>query len=201
MKKITTFLIFLAMAYSAIPVLGQGFDTTAYKEHYNQRFDSFYYTGNYSTEDKVAGLSKAWAEAKYGFANFDLVPHLDWDSLYHAYIPKVMESPNPVAYYTVMMNFYQHLDDGHSSIFPPKTLWEEMFSVVPIRCQMTEDEVVITDVYSDDYPMLKEGQVIRSINGQTVKEYASSNISPYMSFSTPQDSISRLLTICCSQVI
>lgn len=46
------------------------------------------YQQNISENEKIAGLSKFWSEAKYNFVNFDLVPAINFDSLYFAYLPK-----------------------------------------------------------------------------------------------------------------
>src|SRR5262249_50664666 len=40
------------------------------------------YKDDLTEDEKIAGLSKLWSEVKYGFANFDLVPDLDWDATY-----------------------------------------------------------------------------------------------------------------------
>jgi hypothetical protein len=42
------------------------------------------YSEQLSPADRLAGLSLLWSEARYNFANFDLVPDLDWDAHYHA---------------------------------------------------------------------------------------------------------------------
>jgi hypothetical protein len=42
---------------------------------------------NLSEDEKAAGLSRFWSEVRYNFANFDLVPGLDWDALYLEYLP------------------------------------------------------------------------------------------------------------------
>ena len=47
------------------------------------------YQPNISEDEKVAGLSKLWSEAKYNFAYFDHIPDVDWDKLYLDYLPKI----------------------------------------------------------------------------------------------------------------
>jgi carboxyl-terminal processing protease len=41
---------------------------------------------NISDEEKIAGLSKLWTQAKFGFANFWHVPQLNWDQTYRYFI-------------------------------------------------------------------------------------------------------------------
>ena len=43
-----------------------------------------------SQEDRLYGLAQFWHGTKINFAFFEQVPDLDWDSLYHSNIPKVM---------------------------------------------------------------------------------------------------------------
>lgn len=76
------------------------FDSVSYEARYNHLFPSVRY-GNpenqtVSVSERIAGLSKVWSEVKFGFANFDLVHGLNWDSAYQAIIPKVMVSQTKV---------------------------------------------------------------------------------------------------------
>jgi hypothetical protein len=48
------------------------------------------YSEHLGAADRLAGLSLLWSEARYNFANFDLVPNLDWDAHYRATIPLVL---------------------------------------------------------------------------------------------------------------
>lgn len=187
MKKLILICMFLALHGH---LAAQTFDSIAYRQHYKERFSSHYYSNTLSNADKIAGLSKAWAEAKFNFVNFDLVSALDWDSLYHSYIPKVMESDGAEEYFKTLADFYRHLQDGHSAIFPPLERFDEMFANLPVRTQMLDGKLVITDIFSDQYPQLQAGQVITHINGRKVNEI--SKVSPFLFYSTKQDSIAKL---------
>jgi carboxyl-terminal processing protease len=189
MKKYALIGLIMGMG---ITLQAQQFDSTFYKEHYKERLNNHYYSETLSDQDKIAGLSKAWAEAKFNFVNFDLVPNLNWDSLYHAFIPKVLETEGTGEYYKVLADFIRHLNDGHSAIFPPQEIFDEHFANLPIRTQMMEDKLVITDVFSEEYPNLKVGQVITQINGKPINEIKGEDISSFLFFSTPQDSVAKL---------
>jgi len=189
MKKYMLICLLLGLS---VPLSAQTFDSTEYKLHYKNRFTGHYYSDTLSDADKVAGLSKAWAEAKFNFANFDLVPNLDWDSMYHAYIPKVLASQGAEEYFKVLADFFRHLKDGHSAIFPPQEKFDEMFANLPVRTQMMDGKLVITDVYSDQYPNLQRGQVITHINGKPISEMTIEDFSPFLFYSTPQDSMAKL---------
>ena len=96
------------------------FDSSYYAQFNQDRWEKFDFAGfmaphpehPLTQEERIAGLSKCWSEARYNFANFDLVPTLNWDSLYQSFIPKVMATNTTLEYYQLLQNFYQHLRDG-----------------------------------------------------------------------------------------
>lgn len=157
-------------------------------------FEKTAFGDSLTTETKIAGLSTAWAEAKFNFANFDLVPQVNWDSIYRAYIPKVLAAQDKSEYYRVLTKFYNHLNDGHSLIIAPNELWDEMYATLPIRTKLLDDKVVITRLKSTDevYALLQPRTIIHKINGQPVQEYTEANIAPLIASSTPHDLQARL---------
>src|SRR5690349_1443491 len=74
---------------------------------------------NISENEKIAGLSKLWSEVKYNFVNFDLIPDVNFDSLYLAYIPKVRQTKSTFEYYRVMQELVAYLRDGHTNVNMP----------------------------------------------------------------------------------
>src|SRR6476661_2057012 len=106
------------------------------------------YRENLSEDEKVAGLSKFWAEIRFNFANFDLVPDLDWDALYLAYLPKVRQTRSTLEYYQVLEELCARLKDGHTNVIPPREI-AEMYGRPPLRTALFEDKVLITRVLSD----------------------------------------------------
>lgn len=191
MKHILTFFLLIAVSANSF---SQVFDSTAYKKVYKENFENHFFEDSLSTETKIAGLSKAWAEAKFNFANFDLVPKVNWDSLYYAYIPKVTAAQNKVDYYRELSRFYLNLNDGHSGIIPPKELWDKMVSRLPIRAKLLDGQVVITALNSqkEEYRDLQPKTIITRVNGIPVMEYTQKNVAPYVNYSTPHDQTARL---------
>ena len=57
-----------------------------------------------SREDKLYALSLIWKEADYNFVFFDQQPNLNWDSLYRAYIPKILATKNVYECVRVLTN-------------------------------------------------------------------------------------------------
>ena len=142
-----------------------------------------------SEDEKIAGLSKFWSEARFNFAGFSRHPGLDWDALYLSYLPRVRQARTTADYYRVMMRFSAELHDGHSNAYPPKELVNTFYAKPGLRTAMVEGRVVITQVVD---PALraqgwKVGDVILKIGDLDVRQYAKLNVIPYQSSSTSQD--------------
>lgn len=196
MKKLLVCItLFLAVAGRA----QKKFDSAAYTNFYNNRWEKSRFTddpanGQLSDAAKVAGLSKAWAEAKYNFANFDLIPNTNWDSVYEAFIPQVLATANTEAYYKTLQRFYQHLRDGHTVVSLPAPYRKRYQAALPIELAWTEGKVIVTKNHSTNKAdqNIVPGTEVVDFNGQPVLQYIKTEISPYLSFSTPQDSTDRI---------
>ena len=148
------------------------------------------YQPNLSDDEKVAGLSKMWAEAKYNFAYFDQIPDVDWDKLYLEYLPKVRATPNTVAYYKVLKQFYAQLRDGHTDVWVPSgPLADSVAFRPPVLAQLIEGRVFVQQVRHDS--LMRTGIVpgleIVQVDGMPVRDYADRYVRPYQSGSTPQN--------------
>ena len=147
------------------------------------------------TEDqRVAGLSRAWSEAKYNFVNFDLVPDLDWDALYLATLPRVRAAATNEAYYKEMQAFYAKLNDGHTSVFPDKGAADAWASRPGIDTLWLEGRVIVRDVFDPALRAsgLAPGWEIVAVEGRPVAQFARDAVLPYIAASTQQDRESRL---------
>jgi carboxyl-terminal processing protease len=147
-----------------------------------------------SAEEKLTGLGKCWAEAKYNFANFDLVPTLNWDSLYTAFMPKVLATKTTIDYYRVLQNFYLYLRDGHAAIALPSSYRKEISGRLPLQVRWIENKVLVVENASqrEGEKNIKAGAELVAINGENIQAYIKKNVSPYLHFSTPQDSTERI---------
>ncbi len=139
--------------------------------------------------ERLAGVSRLWMEAKNHFANFDLVPDLDWDALYLRTLERVQKTPDTLTYYGELMRMVAALNDGHSNVYPPEALWEALWARPALRTARIEDRVVITAVL--DPALAKQGvrvgqQVLR-VDGLAVETHVARRVLPTLSASTPQD--------------
>ncbi len=142
-----------------------------------------------SADDKVAGLSVLWAEARFDFAYFGRLPALDWNQAYSEFLPQVRSSTSTEAYYRVLMRFAALLKDGHTGVFPPGELRDAFYGGPALQTRLVEGAVLVTRV--DDPALLAQGwragdRLLR-IDGEDVQAYAAREVAPYQSSSTPQD--------------
>lgn len=146
------------------------------------------YQENLSETEKIAGLSKFWAEVKYNFANFDLVPNLDWDATYLEFLPKVKNTKTTLEYYKLLREMCARLKDGHTNIAPMPQFYDELSARPQLQTHLIEDKVIVTSVDTAlQQESIKIGQEVIEINGLPVKEYAAQKVLPYISSSTKQD--------------
>jgi carboxyl-terminal processing protease len=146
------------------------------------------YKPELTDDEKIAGLSLLWSQAKCNFVYFDRV-NIDWNQSYLDYLPKVREAQTTGEYYKILQTFYAQLKDGHTNVYLPKELNNEFNSRPPLRTELIQGKVLIKVVYSDS--LKKEGIVpgleILKIDSQSVLSYAEKYVTPYQTGSTPQD--------------
>jgi C-terminal processing protease CtpA/Prc len=146
------------------------------------------YRDTLSADERLIGLSRLWMEVKLNFAFFDLVPELNWDSLYLAYVPQVREMMSTLEYFRTLQRMCAALHDGHTGINPPRELSSVVWASPDVSTALIEDKVLITRVIDEGLDSLgvKTGMEIVAIDGIPVRAYADSLIVPYVSASTPQ---------------
>jgi C-terminal processing protease CtpA/Prc len=148
------------------------------------------------TEDeRLAGLALLWSEVKYNFANFDLVPDLDWDAAFRRAIPGVRAASDTLAYYRELQRLSAVLRDGHTFVSLPAELRDRAEARPPLRTMVVEGRVFVALVRS---PQLRElglaaRQEILRVDGVPVVDYAERTFGPYVCASTPQDRTAQLL--------
>jgi carboxyl-terminal processing protease len=138
---------------------------------------------------RLAGLSRIWSVARQNFAWFEHVPDLDWDRAYVDEIPKVTATRDTLAYYRELMRFMALLHDGHSNVYPSRSLAERLYARPGLDTARIEGAVVVTDVSDAAVAAagVKPGDALLAIDGIPVAAYAARFVAPYQSASTSQD--------------
>lgn len=151
------------------------------------------YRADLSADEKVAGLSKLWAEAKFNFVHFGHVPALAWDSLYLATLPAARATTSTRDYYRVLQAFYARLGDGHTGVSLPRELAAETGGRPLVRTVLLEGRVAVREAASSLRALgLAPGVEVTAVDGEPVAAYAARAVAPYVSASTPQDRDARV---------
>jgi|CXWL01.1.fsa_nt_gi C-terminal processing protease CtpA/Prc len=152
------------------------------------------YRADLPIDDKVAGLSRLWAEVRDNFANFDLVPDLDWDALYFAALPRVRATTSTRSFYQELRALVAQLHDGHTGVTPPTELYDELLAGPLLRTRRVEGKVVLAEVADPELAVrgLVVGDEIVAIDGTPIERYADEQVAPYQAASTPQDLATRV---------
>ncbi len=147
------------------------------------------YRENLSEDEKIAGLSRLWSEAKYNFVFFHHVPELDWDAQFVNYLPRVRQTVNTAEYYRVLQQMCALLRDGHTMVRPPKELGKTLNSAPALTTRLVEDSVLVVEVQGSDVEQqgIRPGYEITAIDGTAVADYAKEQVIPFQSASTRQD--------------
>ncbi|QDV05817.1 Peptidase family S41 [Planctomycetes bacterium Poly30] len=143
------------------------------------------YERNLPVEDKLAGLSLLWSEAKYNFSNFDLVPELDWDAEYRAMIPRVMASENTYEYYRLLQAFVAKLEDGHANVYFPNdpAFQRGRFHVPAIKYQWIEDRLILEYALGEEFEAagIERGDEIIAVDEVPIQDFADTERRPFVS--------------------
>lgn len=151
------------------------------------------YKERLSVEERIAGLTQFWSEARASFVHFDHVPDLDWNRVYLDYLPKVMAAETTEDYYRVMMALAPLLQDGHTNIYAPKELTDRFYAWPPLVTGMVENRVLVRRVVSASLAAhVRVGDEILAIDGVPVQRHAEERVAPFVSSSTPQDRLVRM---------
>ena len=142
-----------------------------------------------SEEEKVAGLSKLWAEARFNFPFFGRIPELDWDARYMAYLPQVRAAQTTEDYYRVLMHFMNALEDGHTRVLAPTELIDRFNGVTAVQTRLIQGKIIITGVSDPALEAhgIRTGAEIVTIDGKPALDYAKTDAAPYVFGFTPQD--------------
>ncbi len=138
-----------------------------------------------TAEQKVAGLSSLWAEAKYNDAFFDNIGAEKWDSAYLAFIRPVMDTPHDYAYYRQLQRFAALLRDGHSRVYYRKDPGiATCFDQFRWKLVCLEGKAIVGSISRRMKEEIPVGSEIVEVNGLPTADYLQQHVLPYISSST-----------------
>ncbi len=141
-----------------------------------------------TNEEKVYGLSKFWQEVNYSFIYYNDIDQAEWDDLYKKYVTEVQKTKNDYEYYRLLQKFCAYLKDGHTNVWFPKEIQENVFNTnfgeYRILLNSVEGKAIITRVNKSKKNEIPLGTEVLSVNGIVTESYLSKYVIPYISSST-----------------
>ena len=148
-----------------------GNDTLKYSVNLTDKFEN-----TLSDAKKLYLLGYFWSEAKYNFAFFDKLK-FNWDSLYTAYIPKVINTKNDFEFYRQMELFACSLKDLHTGSYYENE--SDYTKFIPMTAKYFGNDLYIVSSYSKaDLPPVKSK--ILKINDLPIEEYIQKEVVPFI---------------------
>ena len=137
---------------------------------------------------RVEAFTRLWSTIKFNFANFDLVPGLNWEDVLSEYLPKVMQYQSNDAYILLLQECVARLKDGHTSV---GSSWGNGLpsACPPLRIRSVVGKAIVTQIAETEEIKssgIKPGDEITHVDGRPVQELLKKDIYPYISASTPQ---------------
>ncbi len=139
-------------------------------------------------DEKIYGLSKFWQEVNYNFVYLENIDIPEWNNLYKELISEVQETPNDFEYYRLLQKFCAFLKDGHTNVFLPKELQDNIltndFGDYRLFLTNIDGKAIITKINKSKKDELPIGTEIIKVNGIETNQYINQNVKPYISSST-----------------
>jgi C-terminal processing protease CtpA/Prc len=144
--------------------------------------------GRLTVAQRAEAFTRLWSTVKFNFANFDLVPELDWDDVLSEYLPKAMRDQSNDEYILLLQECIAQLKDGHTSV---DSLWGNGMpsACPPLRICSVGGKAIVKEIAETDQIKasgIKPGDEITHVDGRPVQELLKKDIYPYISASTPQ---------------
>jgi carboxyl-terminal processing protease len=130
-----------------------------------------------SVTQRLYGLSLIWQEANYNFAFFDRVPDLDWDARYREYIPRVISAEDLFAYYELLSRFTALLQDGHTVVIPPKSLYHSL-DRPKLMLRNVGGAPIVTNASCTIGSSVPIGSELLEVDGVAAEEYLFARVVP-----------------------
>lgn len=141
-----------------------------------------------SNTDKIYGLSKFWQEVNYNFVYLNQVDRQAWDSIYQVLLEDVQKTKDDYEYYRLLQKFSALLKDGHTNVFFPKEVSQNIFNTNfgEYRFFITniDGKAIITRVNLSKKEEIPIGTEVIEVNGLTTADYIREQVMPYISSST-----------------
>ena len=146
---------------------------------------------------RVLSFFRYWNIIQYFFPYKHLIGE-DWNAVLPVFLPKFINAGNELEYKLAVLELIARVNDTHANIWQRDTTLTgyKGINYAPIEVKFVEDKVVVTDYSDDDLGRktgLKKGDVIVSINGQSVQSITGKRVplTPASNYPTQLRNIAR----------
>ncbi len=128
-----------------------------------------------TTEERVYILSTVWRNVRDNFAFPQHFEKVNPDSLFKAFLPKVMNAESEQEFSRLMTEFLAKFDDGHTRFFA-----ESQTATVPIKFIGLDNKVYVRNIGKEFAKRIPVGSQLVKIDGEPVRDFLEANIFPYV---------------------
>ncbi|MEQ9465809.1 MAG: S41 family peptidase [Ekhidna sp.] len=121
---------------------------------------------------RLIPLFRYWNYIEY-FYPYKYQTDQDWDDVLKEMIPKFIDVSTQLDFHLAMLEMVVKADDSHAGLVTPVLDQMPYYNYLPAKFEMIEDQAVITEIIDNEKSImadLKVGDVIKRVNGQTVRE-------------------------------
>ena len=131
-----------------------------------------------TTEDRVYILSSVWRNVRDNFAFPQHFEHANPDSLYQAFLPKVINAESEKVFSNLMTEFLAQFGDAHTRFYA-----DTPTATVPIQFIGLDDKVYVRNIGKQFAKNIPVGSQLVKIDDVSVVDFLETNIFPYVSAS------------------
>lgn len=127
--------------------------------------------------ERIYILSAVWQDIRKNFAFPERFKEVNPDSLFRAYIPRVLNAENEEQFSKLMTRFLAHFNEGHTRFNDNNIVRYK----VPALFTWVEDKLLVTNSSKKLNLQIPIGSEVKTIDGMPLKEYLQEHIFPYVS--------------------
>ncbi len=116
---------------------------------------------------RLANVVILWNAIQHFFPYFEYLD-INWEAQLAPALQKAYETNSSFDFHLELSKMLTPLKDGHAQVTMPDNIGENYF--LPLKWEWIENQLVVTGVYDNNLKIHK-GDVIKTINGKTTKEY------------------------------
>ena len=139
---------------------------------------------------RLLGLFRLWNAMEYNYPYLDILDD-NWHDLLPEYIARILEGDDQRSYELTIASLSTKLQDAHIALYNSKyVVLEAGIYGVPVEILQAENEIVVSKVLKDDYP-LQVGDVIKGLNGKDIRDVLAERME-YISVTTEDKFINQI---------